>query len=42
MPSPMPAAEAATPITSDSISTERRTWRGVAPSARSSDSSRTR
>ena len=42
MPSPMPAAEAVTPMTSDSISTERRTCRGVAPSARSSDSSRTR
>ncbi len=41
-PTPRPISEATVPITSDSVSTDRSTWRRLAPSARSSASSRER
>ena len=42
MPPAMPTMEDTTPISSDSVSTERVTWRFRAPTARSSANSRTR
>ena len=39
---PQPMSEATVPITSDSVRTDRSTWRRLAPSARSSASSRER